>query len=313
MSGIDRVSSVEHPTFGGIPIGQSLPPSPKISDSLHTLAYLPSFFERLLSWIIDLFSRLFSKKEVKPQALFSTKEIKKMKDVYLTLGKEKWKEALNYGTPNKDFYEKGKGGYIEHIEKRGFPLIHRYLGTRLDSKMFLEIHREVCFGLPKIRGVFRSYWHEVSCTYERNEEISRNALNAFTSSGHGNYQLKGNQCVVKFNHHTTNEITKHVDRAFHRFYENIEQGKDKISCIALLAQRLFWIHPPHDGRTRTIVLIMQKLFTEYLGHPGIFQNIRLLSMRTLEELAKDCEWALDNWELSLEQIKLKGKAERIVR
>jgi hypothetical protein len=275
------------------------------SDSLSSLKSKPSFISRIFSCLADLFRAFISifsgKKEVYkvPQlgnvrVQFLPDEIAEMRTQFWKLGAEKSKEVL----PLR--FDKGSKQAMINIEQNAFPFIDAYLGARMDSRLFLELHKAVCFDLKAKRGMFRD-GSEIGVAYFMGEEIQQDDLNEFLSSGSGTYKMKGKECQITFVARRKEEISRLVDLYFSQFYDAMKNHKTmthqgKTHQIAQLAQALYFLHPPRDGRKRTVLLIMQKLFTEYLGHPGIFKNIHLLPMRALKKLEQDCLEAFTNWD-----------------
>lgn len=277
-------------------------------NSLSSHKSQPSLIARIFSCFADLFRAFISifsrKKEVykvprleNVRFQFLPEEIAEMRTQFWKLGAEKSREVL----PLR--FDKGSEQAMINIQQNAFPFIDAYLGARMDSRLFLELHKAVCFDLKAKRGIFRD-GSEIGVAYYMDEEIQRDDLNEFLSSGSGTCKMKGKECQIIFAARKKEEISRLVDRYFSQFYDAMKNHRlmthqEKTHQIAQLAQALYFLHPPRDGRKRTILLIMQKLFTEYLGHPGIFKNIHLLPMRALKKLEQDCLEAFTNWEAQI--------------
>lgn len=243
-------------------------------------------------------------------------KIKKLNASFWALGDEKWKEIID-----EKVHEKGKKafdereiGFIESIEKNAFPLIGASLGVRMNSDLYLNVHKAACWHFKGIYndvlisrdevGQFRGSFNQIFCDYDWNDTIDQKAVDEFNafkpSLGRATFLDSSKKvCRVYYKVMNQMEVKKLMDHYFDEFYANVPtQGslEQIIHHIAVLAQKLYSLHPPQDGRKRTNQLVIQKLFTEYLGHPGIFYNHNLFACSSLENLEHHFIAAFHRWE-----------------
>ena len=258
---------------------------------------------------------------VKVDTRFNEAEIAKMRDNWNAMGANKWKLAIDgkHHSKGKWVFDKGlhggtvEPGYVVSMENNALPLISKYLGTRTNCDLILKLHEAACWhfkgtvnstlmGKEGI-GKFRGKDSNVSCTYTLTESSSQKGMEEFLTFKPklGNVEWVDNskkKCKISYLVKAEHEIRSHMKTFLGDFYREIVRAKTrekKILAIAWLAKKMDFLHLVRDCSTRTSLLTMQKHLTEYLGHPGIFDNPNMMTELPIKDLVKYIDNALEKY------------------
>lgn len=261
--------------------------------------------------------------ELQMEKLFSDGQIEEMRKNYSGLGKEKWRESIDgmYHKHGKWVFDRGlhngtvEPGFIISLEKNAYPLISHYLGTRTTTEFFLTVHRAACWhfkgdytgtnmGTEAI-GMFRGLHNHIFFRCSAGDEMTKKGLQEFAdfkpNLGHVAWINEDkSRCRVNYSPKTQEEIAAHMTQFLNDFYTTIKSAKtrhEKIHAIGYLAKKMDWLHGPRDGSGRSAMLFLQKHLTEFIGHPGIFEDPLMMTTMPMEQFVTYIEDALLKWEI----------------
>jgi hypothetical protein len=238
---------------------------------------------------------------------------KAMKEVYFSLGEEKWREGID-GEHQKHgslVYDKGlhggktEPGFMQSMQQ-AFVYMSNHLGYPTTASFYLELHKVVCnhfrgtetntlMGQDKI-GVFRDkdmdiYWDGLY----GNHAITNQARRTFQGLKLGTISRE----TMRYKKMDDFEVEHLFDWFLKEYYDEIHEAstpREKLTAIGKFTQRCQWLHAPKDGCGRTDTLILNKHLVENGFHPVVLEFPYKSSILPLHMWIDYLEEGLKKWE-----------------
>jgi hypothetical protein len=233
---------------------------------------------------------------------------------YIDLAHQKHDKLVYDTAAHRGGKEKDKEkGYIANMEA-AHAYAGQHIGEKLDADSYDEIHARAMKHskhVLKEGGAHSYYVNRLTANMANaklHAELKEHKLVTIEPDPENDQLMR---CVFTYGNGDPVLLKKTLNAIFTEFYTAIDQIKDpeesaaqsseermgvikandtqRIQLIAVLHKKLEYLHPYSDGNTRTNLVILNKVLSEYGFYPVIFSNPNDSYHKTNEEWAKEIE------------------------
>lgn len=171
---------------------------------------------------------------------------------------------------------------------------------RAGNEVYCPTYRDKPIDYPTRVEVIRAQVHKIMIKYGLEKDIC--TFEKQTETSH-NIKIKVEYIIT--DNAKLEELVEKFFQDFREIIENLPLPRERnesereiaLRAIAELHQNLEWLHPFHDGQSRTTLIVLRKLLIEQGFTPGLFKNPFFAAFATLDEWVEYLKEAMEKWKI----------------